>query len=95
MPTSVPVGINSHTETGIITIAAYIAAYGFDCVAYAEFDSTHDRDCGDRDVTGLVTQSDCISALKREVSKYCKGKKFNITHEQENEALKHANTLHI
>ena len=52
MLTSVPVGVNTHTETCTITIDLYMTTHGFDCVAYAEFDFTHVRDRGVRDGTG-------------------------------------------
>jgi hypothetical protein len=48
-----------------------------------------------RDGAGVVTQSDCMSALKREDSNYRKGARFSITDEQVEEALERANRLHI
>ena len=48
-----------------------------------------------RDGAGLVTQNDCMSALKREEPNYEKGAKFNVTYEQVSNALTHANALHI
>ena len=48
-----------------------------------------------RDGAGLVTQNDCMSALKREEPNYEKGAKFNVTYEQVSNALTRANALHI
>ena len=48
-----------------------------------------------RDGAGVVTQSDCMSALKREDSNYRKGARFSIADEQVEEALERANRLHI